>query len=98
MPRACPVEARRTETIKKEIETQFSKLQDAFRSKRLWKERAISELLGPMYVQFDRTQRASDRWNEKNLFLEAKVIGEGNQAVRDLLLKECTPYPTTLIG
>ncbi len=44
------------------------------------------ELLAPMMVQLDRTKAAFDRWTEQNLYLEAKIIREGNIAVRDLLI------------
>ena len=57
-----------------------------FESKRSWKQQALFELLGPLQMQFERTKRAFDRWDRKNLYLEAKVVREGNQIIRDLLL------------
>jgi hypothetical protein len=44
-------------------------------------------MLGPVYIRLDRSKRAFDRWQGRNLFLEVKVIGEANRTVRDLLLK-----------
>ena len=44
------------------------------------------ELLAPMIVQLERTKSAFDRWSSKNLYLEAKIIREGNQVVQNLLL------------
>ncbi len=43
-------------------------------------------LLGPIYVQFDRTKRAFDRWDQEYLYLEANVIHQGNTIIRGLLL------------
>lgn len=63
---------------------------DIFRSRRTWKERSVSELLGPMHMQLDRTRRAFDCYTARNTFLEAKVLRDGNLAIRDLLLK--TPH------
>ena len=61
------------------------------RSQRTWKERSVAELLGPMNIQFDRTKRAFDRWQEKNLYLEVKVIKIGNETIRLVLssVPEC---------
>jgi hypothetical protein len=77
--------ARRTEQVRREVEAQFMRLSEVLRSQRGWKERSVSELLGPLCVQLDRTNRAFGRWREKNLFLEVKVIREANLTVRDLL-------------
>jgi hypothetical protein len=83
---------RRTEEIKSE----YARTHEVFQSTRAWKERAVSELLGPMYIQFDRTRRAFDRWGELNLFLEAKVIFVGNITIRDLLLTRAHLIPPDL--
>lgn len=68
-----------------------------FASTRAWKERSVSELLGPIYMQLDRTERAFNRYREKNLFLEAKVLREGNLAIRDLLLSKADLIPPELL-
>jgi hypothetical protein len=73
---------RRTATIEQAIKLQFDRMAESMSSQRAWKERAVAELLGPVNMQLDRTQRAFDRWTQQNLFLEAKVIGEGNRGVR----------------
>ena len=75
-------QAEETENIKIQFEKQFS----AFESELNWSEKVVSELLGPLYIQFERTKRASDRWDKENLFIEASVIKEGNTTIRDLLL------------
>lgn len=77
--------AKRIET---EIKKQFEESMELFRSKREWKEKSVSELLGPVYMQLDRTKRAFDRWTSKNLYLEMKVIREGNVTIRNLLLEK----------
>jgi hypothetical protein len=67
------------------------------RSQRVWKERSVAELLGPMNIQFERTKRAFDRWKERNLYLEVKVIKAGNEAIRDLLLAKGHLIPLELV-
>jgi hypothetical protein len=89
--------ARRTETVKKEVEAQFTKFLEVSRSQRAWKEKAVSDLLGPVCIQLGRTERAFQRWRAKNLFLEAKVIREANLTVRDLLLKNPHLIPPELL-
>jgi hypothetical protein len=78
--------------IEEQIRDQFRVMQ----SQRAWKERSVSELLGPVFMQLDRTQRAFLRWESKNLFLETKVIREGNLAIRDALLSKPHLIPPEL--
>jgi hypothetical protein len=88
---------RRTAGIEEEIRTQFQKSLDVSRSRRAWKEESLAELLGPIYMQLDRTERAFNRWTSKNLYLEAKIIREGNLAIRDLLLQKGHLIPPELL-
>ena len=74
-----------------------TKVEEEIKSQRAWKEEAVAELLGPVQMQLDRTKRAFDRWNSKNLYLEAKVIKEGNQTIRDLLLTKGHLIPPDLL-
>ena len=74
-----------------------TRVTEEVRSQRSWKERSVAELLGPMNIQFDRTKRAFDRWKEKNLYLEAKVIKVGNETIRDLLLTKGYLIPPELL-
>jgi len=61
-------------------------------------ERQIfSELLSPMILQLNRTSEAFRRWVSKNLYLESKIIREGNLAIRDLLLAKASLIPSDLI-
>jgi hypothetical protein len=89
---------RRTKRIEEEIKHQFQEQLAIFKSQREWKEQSISELLGPLYMQFDRTKRASDRWDKKNLYLEANIIRDGNTVSRDLLLKKGHLIPPELLN
>lgn len=66
------------------------------RGRHEWKEKAVSELLGLVDLQFDRTRRAFERYNDKNLYLEAKVLKEGNEAIRSLLLSRAYLIPPEL--
>jgi hypothetical protein len=67
-----------------------------FESSSVWKQKSVSQLLGPLYMQFDRTQRAYKCWDAKNLFLEGKVIRDGNLTIRDLLLCKADLIPPEL--
>jgi hypothetical protein len=78
--------------IKKRFDTELA----VWRSQREWKEQAVSELLGPIYLQFARTLRAFKRWEGKNPYLEASVIRSGNLAIRDLLLEKPNLIPPEL--
>ena len=49
-------------------------------------------------MQFERTRRAFDGWSGKNLYLEAKIIREGNIAIRDLLLAKGHLIPPHLMS
>jgi hypothetical protein len=57
----------------------------------------VAEQLVPINMQFEGTQRAFDRWQEKNLYLEAKNIREGNLWIRDALLKKGHLVPPDLL-
>src|SRR4030095_7978465 len=70
---------------------------DIFWSPRTWEERSVSELLGPIHMQLDRTGRAFDYYTAKNTYLEAKVLRDGNLAIRDLLLKVPHLIPPALL-
>jgi hypothetical protein len=48
-------------------------------------------------MQLERTRRAFDRWSGKNLYLEARIVREGNLAVRDLLLRNGHLIPPELL-
>lgn len=74
-----------------------TRAEQEIKSQRVWKEEAVSELLGPVNMQLDRTKRAFDRWTSKNLYLEAKVIKEGNETIRDLLLTKGHLIPPELL-
>lgn len=85
---------RLTAAIKHEFEVTL----DLYRSNRAWKETSLEQLLGPLFMQFDRTNRAMDRWKKQNLYLEQMVIREGNLTMRDLLLKKGHLIPPDLWG
>jgi len=88
---------RRTTRIREEIRIEFERGLQVFRSSRQWKEQSVSQLLGPMYMQFERTKRAFNRWEDKNLFLEGEIIRKGNTEIRDLLLKNAHLIPPELL-
>jgi hypothetical protein len=57
----------------------------------------VSELFAPLIMQFDRTKSAFDRWNSQNLYLEAKIIREGNLMARDILMTKANLIPNDLL-
>ena len=88
---------RRNTQIQETIKLQFAQLGATAASQRQWKERSVTELLGPIFMQLDRTERAFRRWQAHNVFLESKVIREGNLVIRDLLLSKPHLIPPDLL-
>ena len=84
-------------TVESEITGHFDRQFDVFQSTRAWKQDALAELFGPVTMHFDRTKAAFDRWNGKNLFLEAQIVRHGNQAIRDILLAKGHLIPPALV-
>lgn len=91
------VALRRTRTMEAQIKGHFDERMAVFASRRAWQQQALSELFGPLYMQFDRTGRAFRRWNARNLYLEAQVMREGNATARDLLLSKGHLIPPDLM-
>lgn len=94
---AASLVLRRSRLIESEIKRQFDERLKIFESTRVWKEKCLSQLLGPAVMQLERTKRAFDRWDAKNLYLEAKIVRDGNVAVRDLLLSNGHLIPPELM-
>lgn len=88
---------RRTETLTHEIRTQYEKLSTEFRTRYNWKEKAVVELLAPINMQLNRTERALQRYVAGNLYLEAKILKEGNEAIRNLLVEKGHLIPASLL-
>lgn len=57
----------------------------------------LSELLGPIVINLNRSKEAFRRWNEKNIYLESKIIKDSNQLIRDLLVNKAYLIPEYLI-
>jgi hypothetical protein len=88
---------RRTEQISAEVRQQFEQELLRYRSTMVWKEQVLSDLLGPVAMQLDRTERAFKRWKSRNLYIETKIIREGNKTIRDLLLSKAHLIPRDLL-
>jgi hypothetical protein len=95
---------RRNKTVESQIKSHFDQQFNVFQSVRGWKQQSLSEVLGPLMMQFERTKAAFDRWHGKNLFLEAQIVRQGNQTIRDTLLAkghlispELIPHATRLV-
>jgi hypothetical protein len=74
----------------------FSRCLDIARSRRIFLEQSVSDLLAPMFAHLDRTRRTSSRWTPNNNYVEAQIIREANIAMRDLLLKQAHLVPPDL--
>jgi len=91
-------------TVESQIKAHFDQQFNVFQSTRAWKQAALSELLGPLMMQFARTKAAFERWDGMNLYLEGQVVRQGNQTIRDALLTkghlvspELVPHATRLV-
>jgi hypothetical protein len=86
-----------SKTVESEIKSHFDQQFNVFKSTREWKQQSLSELLGPLNMHFERTKAAFDRWNGKNIFLEAQIVRQGNQTIRDILLAKGHLIPPGLV-
>lgn len=73
-----------------------TKVDTRVKSQYSWKEQSVTELLAPLFAQFERTSLAFKRWSTENHFLEMKVIKTGNEIIRDLLLDKVHLIPPDL--
>jgi hypothetical protein len=88
---------RRLKSVEARLNEELQRNVEIFRTTRAWKEAAISELFGPMVMQFDRVKRAFNRYKRKNIYLETKVIAEGNTTIKTLLLSHGHLIPAELL-
>lgn len=87
----------KNKTVESEIKSHFDRQFNVFQSTRAWKQQALSELFGPLVMHLDRTKAAFDRWDGKNLYLEAQIVRHGNETIRDTLLAKGHLIPPHLI-
>ncbi len=87
---------KRLEQITHDIKIQTEKIALIQRSQYTWKEQAIAELLGPMNILLNRTERAFKRLQANNLYVEAKILKDSNEKIRDLLLLKSHFIPSGL--
>lgn len=63
-----------------------------------WKERSLSEVVGPVVMHLDRTARVADRYSDHPAsYLEAQIMRDSNEAVRSILLRNGHLIPTNLV-
>lgn len=84
-------------TVESQIKAHFDRQFNIFQSTRAWKQESLSDLLGPLIMQFARTKAAFDRWDKRDLYLEGHVVRQGNQTIRDALLAKGHLIPPSLI-
>lgn len=88
---------RKTERIANEIKNQFEVLLLTQKSNHAWNEKAVSELFGPIVFQFARTKLAFDRYEGSNEYLETKVLKDGNEKIKNLILEKSYLIPPDLM-
>ncbi len=80
------------------FEPRLAKAADVSRSRREWREHSLAEVLGPVYMQLARSNRAFERWKAtRNDFLEGQVVKQANTQIRDLLLAKGHLLPPELV-
>lgn len=100
------VETQFTETrtrIEKEVEIQFNKALEVFTSEREWREKSLSELVGPVYMHLDRTSQVAKRYKktykeQTTSYFDALLMQDSNEAVRSVLLSKGHLLPEELRG
>jgi hypothetical protein len=88
---------RRLTRATEEVKAEVARTDFVYRSDREWRERSLAEVLGPVYMQLDRTGRAVRRWRRGNLFIEERIMRDGNIAIRDMLLTKAHLLPPSLL-
>ena len=88
---------KRLEQITHDIKIQTEKIALIQKSQYTWKEQAIAELLGPMNILLNRTERAFYKLKANDLYVEAKILKESNEKIRDLLLSKSHFIPSGLM-
>lgn len=86
----------RLEKISNDIKNQSEKISLIYKSRYAWQEESLSGLLGPVNMLLSRTEIAFKRLNAHNTFVEAKILKESNEKIRDLLLQRSHLIPATL--
>jgi len=88
---------RKAKAIEEELRIQAEARITASHSTRNWQEVCLANVLGPAMMHLKRTRLAFERWKDRNLFLEMKVIGESNRYIRDLILQHGHYIPADLL-
>ena len=88
---------RKTERISNEIKNQFELLLMTQKTGHAWNEKAVSELFGPIVFQFARTKLAFERYGGSNEYLETKVLKDGNEKIKNLILEKSYLIPPDLM-
>lgn len=88
---------RKTEIISNEIKNQFEVMHLLQKTNHAWNEKAVSELFGPICFQFARTQLAFGRYDGTNGYLETKVLKDGNEKIKNLILEKSYLIPLDLM-
>ncbi|WP_163382060.1 hypothetical protein [Cyclobacterium sp. SYSU L10401] len=87
---------KRLEQITHDIKIQTEKIALIQKSQYTWKEQAIAELLGPMNIHLNRTERAFKKLKANDLYVEAKILKDSNEKIRDMLLLKSHFIPSGL--
>lgn len=75
----------------------FDKELESWRSQRTWQVAALSEVIAPAVMHFERTGKLGNRYRLRPLYGEAVLLRESNNTVRTLLLSKAHLLPSELV-
>lgn len=80
------------------LKWQFDKEFESWRSQRTWQVTALSEVIAPAVIHFERTSVIGDRYRHNPRYGEAVLLRESNNAVRALILSKAHLLPSELLA
>jgi hypothetical protein len=89
--------AQQGEEIKAQIAEQAQQVRDINKLNLDYKEKCLSEVLGPIYLLFERTKLALARQKPNSRYIEEEIYKKSNIAIRDILLSKAHLIPPDLL-
>jgi len=85
------------EEIRAKIQEQTDQVREMNKLNLDYKEQCLSEVLGPVYLLFERTSLALSRQTPNNQYIEREIYVKTNAAIRDILLSKAHLIPPDLL-
>jgi hypothetical protein len=85
------------EEIRAKIQEQADQVRGMNKLNLDYKEQCLSEVLGPVYMLFERTSLALSRQTPNNQYIEREIYVKTNAAIRDILLSKAHLIPPDLL-